>query len=104
MTGASVAVTAAMSESVESLLLQLWSKRDQAEAAQDITDKLVALCPTQMDDVEMYLPQFGHIVIALPEELPTVAPIERFLLSVCQLSIHIVRQARSPPRTRLGAA
>ena len=84
---------------VEALLLELWSSRHDAAKMEAVCDALIAVAPTDLGKVEMYLPQFAHVIIALPEEVPTVAPIERFVLSVCQLSIHIVTRAQ---HTRTG--
>ena len=84
----------------ETLMLELWSNRNSAEKIKSICAKLIELAPKDLEKVEMYLPQFAHMIIALPSVLPTVAPIEKFVLSVCQLSIHIVRARKNKIRIK----
>ena len=95
--------------SVEELLLQLWAERSKAGNIATIAEKLIAAAPSQMDQVELYLPQFAHIVANLADELAVadVTALERFLLFVSQLSIHMVRPppkkyTRSAHRTDCG--
>ena len=77
---------------VEALLLQLWAERMVSGAIPKIAEQLIAVAPRQMDQVELYLPQFAHIVANLAGDLDVegVRSLERFLLSVSQLSIHLV--------------
>eukprot|EP00966_Prymnesium_polylepis_P180982 4191971-Prymnesium_polylepis.1 len=84
--------------SVEELLLQLWAERSKAGNIATIAEKLIAAAPSQMDQVELYLPQFAHIVANLADELAAadVTALERFLLFVSQLSIHMVRPPNNP--------
>ena len=83
---------------VEKLLLELWSRRKESGAIHAVTDKLITLAhePSVIDEVEFYLPQFGHLVIHLADELPDVAALEKFILAVCQVSTHLVCRALLP--------
>lgn len=78
---------------VEGLLLMLWAERDEKGSMAAIAEKLIAIAPDQLDEVELYLPQFAHIVANLSDMFSAadINELERFLLSVTQLSIHIVR-------------
>lgn len=92
MSESATKVSTPPADDVEALLLELWRGRSDAAKISSICERLIQVAPTDLEKVEMYLPQFAHLVIALHVVLPTVAPIERFLLTVCQLSIHIALQ------------
>ena len=77
---------------VESLLLQLWHQRDSEEGVGACCEKLIEAAAQEIDQVELYLPQFAHIVITLPAEVANTEAIEKFILSVCQISVHIVSE------------
>ena len=118
---------------VESLLLKLWRCRGSESAAsvEAVCKELVDAAPSDLQSVEMYLPQFAHVsfyshkedtylrliytrespqacfasekynflspavrqvIIACADDFKTTAPIERFVLTVCQLSIHLALQ------------
>lgn len=79
---------------VETLLLDLWSRRHDASAIEEICAKLSAAAAdaASLSKIELYLPQFAHMVVVLADELPVVVPLERFILTVCQLSIHVAIQ------------
>ncbi|KAL1524325.1 hypothetical protein AB1Y20_019225 [Prymnesium parvum] len=79
---------------IEGLLLLLWAERKNAGSIATFCEKLFAIAPREMDQVELYLPQFAHIVANLADDLaaPDVQALERFLLSLSQLSIHIALQ------------
>ena len=90
---------------IEALLLKLWAERTKSGGIAAISEQMLAVAPSQMDQVELYLPQFAHIVTMLADEIAPVdvAALEHFLLSVSQLSIHIVRAAGdAPPRGAWG--
>lgn len=74
---------------VEKLLLKLWDSRFDKAAIGSICKELLEVAPSNLQAVEMYLPQFAHIVIAVADDLPTVDPIEHLILAICQLSIHV---------------
>ena len=85
-------MAATASNEVERLLLDLWQMRRDAQATEQNCARLIAIAPSNLPHVEMYLPQFAHMIILLADDLPTVAPIEKFVLSVCQLSLHVALQ------------
>lgn len=85
-----------MTSAVESNLLELWRNRNDGPIVAKCCQALIEAAPKELGTVELYLPQFAHIVIALPTSVANVAAIERYLLSVSQISIHLVRaDARS---------
>ena len=79
---------------LEGLVLSLWRRRNEANAIRDITASLAKLIkdPAALDAVEFYLPQFAHMIIQLGDALPEVSELEKFLLSVCQMSVHLALQ------------
>ena len=80
-----------MTSAVESNLLELWRNRNDGPIVAKCCQALLEAAPKELGTVELYLPQFAHIVIALPTSVANVAAIERYLLSVSQISIHLVR-------------
>ena len=82
--------TPAAAKTVEALLIELWQERKSADAVAACCEKLMERAPTELDKVELYLPQFAHIVLTLPDEVGAVASVERFILAVSQLSLHVV--------------
>ena len=50
---------------VEKLLLKLWDSRFDKTAVGSICKELLEVAPSNLQAVEMYLPQFAHIVICL---------------------------------------
>lgn len=73
----------------------LWATRHQPGSMASYVEQLMSIAPHQMDEVELYVPQFAHIVVNLADDISPedLRAIERFLLSISQLSIHIVRIA-----------
>ena len=84
-----------MTSEVESNLLELWRNRNDGPIVAKCCQALIEAAPKELGTVELYLPQFAHIVIALPTSVANVAAIERYLLSVSQISIHLVRATGS---------
>ena len=74
---------------IEVLLLKLWASKQDAVAVTAICKELLEEAPNDLRGVDMYLPQFAHMVIACADDLQTIAPIEHFLLTISQLSIHL---------------
>ena len=83
---------------VEELLLALWRARKDEEAVKKTCEQLIAVAPKQLNKVELYLPQFAHMIIVLADDVAAVVAVERFVLSVCQVSIHLVS---APPSVLL---
>jgi len=79
---------------VEQQLLRLWHTRKEKGQAASVVDELSAMIRRAgiLDEVEFYLPQLAHLIITLVEELPEMAVLERFMLAVCQLSVHLALQ------------
>ena len=79
---------------IEVLLLKLWASKQDAVAVTAICKELLEEAPNDLRGVDMYLPQFAHMVIACADDLQTIAPIEHFLLTISQLSIHLALHFR----------
>ncbi len=82
-----------MSSAVENNLLELWRNRSNGEAVTKCCETLIEVAPRELDKVELYLPQFAHMIITLPSSVANIAAIERYILSACQISIHVVSTA-----------
>lgn len=84
-----------MAAAVEAELLSLWRSRHTPGSLTASSDRLILLSHQQgaLDSIEFLLPQFCHLLIHLaPTDGGEAEALERFVLSVCQLSTHIALQ------------
>ena len=79
---------------VEGLVLSLWRQRREAGHIAKVAEQLIALAaaPGALDVYEFYLPQFVHMIVQLSSELPELAAVEKFVLTLCQMSIPLALQ------------
>ena len=79
---------------VEGLVLSLWRQRRESGHIAKVAEQLIALAaaPGALDVYEFYLPQFVHMIVQLSSELPELAAVEKFVLTLCQMSIPLALQ------------
>ena len=80
-----------MPGTVDALLLELWRQRASEQAVVQCCSELAKIAQSQIEKLEMYLPQFAHLLISLADDVAGVRSIEHFILSACQMSLHVVR-------------
>ena len=83
-----------MQRDLEEQVLALWRRRMESGAIKTIVGELTKLVkdPAALDAVEFYLPQFAHMIVQLGADLPGIGELEKFVLAVCQMSIHVALQ------------
>jgi phosphatidylinositol 4-kinase len=83
-----------MAAAVEAELLILWRERHVADAVSAAADRLIELAqrPGALSEIEFLLPQFAHMLIHISNDVPEVEELEKFVLTVCQMSTHIALQ------------
>lgn len=106
-----------MAAAVEAELLNLWKDRHVAGAVSASANRLIDLAqqPGALEEIEFLLPQFAHFLIHISNDVPEAEDLEKFVLTVCQMSTHIALQffwfvyaaleENTPKRTgQIGAA
>lgn len=84
----------AAAEAVEGLLAEIWRRRREEGTISALTDRLIELVSdaAALDATEFHMPQFAHMIIHISSDCPAVAELERFVLAVCQISVHLALQ------------
>ena len=72
------------------LLLQIWHKRDDPTYLLELVERLALLVQDDrgVDELEVYLPQIGHLLLRLPSDSLLATVLERFALRVSETNVH----------------